>query len=62
MAAEYKLEWEYEILKEWSYIRIEKYQKRKENQLKTMEDEYLVLSAKIRFIIDVIEACKLLTI
>ena len=44
-----------EILKEWSYVRIEKYQARKDNQLKTMEDEYLILSAKIRFIIDVIE-------
>ena len=44
-----------EILKEWSYVRIEKYQARKANQLKTMEDEYLILSAKIRFIIDVIE-------
>jgi DNA topoisomerase-2 len=44
-----------EILKEWSYVRIEKYQARKDNQLKTMEDEYLILSAKIKFIIDVIE-------
>jgi len=44
-----------EILKEWSYVRIEKYQDRKNNQLKMMEDEYLILSAKIRFIIDVIE-------
>lgn len=43
-----------EILKEWSYIRVIKYQERKNNQLKTMEDEYLILSAKIRFIIDVI--------
>jgi len=44
-----------EILKEWSYIRIEKYQARKDNQLKTMENEFLILSAKIRFIIEVIE-------
>ncbi len=44
-----------EIIKEWSYIRIDKYQARKENQLKVMEDDYLILSAKIRFIIDVIE-------
>jgi len=44
-----------EIIKNWSYIRIEKYQERKENQLKVMESDYLILSAKIRFIIEVIE-------
>jgi len=44
-----------EILKEWSYTRIFKYQERKEKQLKNMELEYLILSGKIRFIIDVIE-------
>ena len=44
-----------EILKEWSYTRINKYQERKDNQLTRMEQEYLILSAKIRFIIDVIE-------
>jgi len=44
-----------EIIKNWSYIRIEKYQERKENQLKVMESNYLILSAKIRFIIEVIE-------
>ncbi len=44
-----------EILKEWSYTRIMKYEERKRHQLKVMEDEYLILSAKIRFIIDVIE-------
>ena len=44
-----------DVLKEWSHTRIYKYQERKESQLKGMEDEYLILSAKIRFIIDVIE-------
>jgi len=44
-----------DILKEWSYTRIYKYQERKEKQLKNMELEYLILSAKIRFILDVIE-------
>ena len=44
-----------EILKEWSYIRIQKYQERKNHQLKEMEDDYLILSAKIKFIIEVIE-------
>ena len=44
-----------EILKEWSYTRIYKYQERKNKQLEKMELEYLILSAKIKFIIDVIE-------
>lgn len=44
-----------EILKEWSYTRIEKYQDRKDYQIKDMEDDYLILSAKIKFIIEVIE-------
>ena len=42
------------IIKEWALVRIEKYQERKEYQLKMMEKEFLVLSAKIRFILDVI--------
>ena len=44
-----------DILKEWSYTRIYKYHERKEKQLEKMELEYLVSSAKIKFIIDVIE-------
>jgi len=44
-----------DILKEFAYTRIYKYQKRKEKQLEKMELEYLILSAKIKFIIDVIE-------
>jgi len=43
------------IVKEWYNTRIHKYYERKEKQLKIMEDEYNVLSAKIRFIIDIIE-------
>ena len=43
-----------DIIKEWSYIRIQKYKERKLNQIKIMEKEYLILSAKIRFILDVI--------
>ena len=42
------------IIKEWALVRIEKYQERKANQLKIMEKEFMVLSAKIRFILDVI--------
>jgi DNA topoisomerase-2 len=42
------------IVKEWYNTRIHKYYERKEKQLKIMEDEYNVLSAKIRFIIDII--------
>jgi DNA topoisomerase II len=44
-----------EIVKEWFYTRIYKYQERKENQISIMEKEYLILSSKIKFILDVIE-------
>jgi DNA topoisomerase-2 len=43
-----------EIIKEWSKTRILKYFERKEYQIKVLEKDYLLLSAKIRFIIDVI--------
>ena len=43
------------IIKEWSKVRIEKYYERKEYQVKKLEKDYSQLSAKIRFIIDVIE-------
>jgi DNA topoisomerase-2 len=44
-----------EILIEWFKIRIYKYHTRKEKQLKKMRDEFLIISNKIRFILDVIE-------
>jgi len=43
-----------EIIKEWSKTRILKYLERKAYQIKILEKDFLVLSAKIRFIIDVI--------
>jgi hypothetical protein len=43
-----------EIIKEWSKTRILKYFERKEYQIKVLEKDYLILSAKIRFILDVI--------
>jgi DNA topoisomerase-2 len=43
-----------EIIKEWSKTRVLKYIKRKSYQIKILEKDFLVLSAKIRFIIDVI--------
>ena len=43
------------IIKEWFKTRIHKYYERKEKQLSIMEEEYNLLSAKIRFIIDIIE-------
>ena len=43
-----------DIIKEWSKTRILKYFERKEYQIKILEKDYLLLSAKIRFIIDVI--------
>ena len=42
------------IVKEWSKVRIEKYYQRKSFQVKKLEKDYNILSAKIRFIIDVI--------
>jgi DNA topoisomerase-2 len=42
-------------LKEWAITRIEKYIERKNYQIKLLEKDYNILSAKIRFIIDVIE-------
>ena len=43
-----------EIIKEWSKTRVLKYFERKSYQIKILEKDFLVLSAKIRFIIDVI--------
>ena len=43
------------IIKEWSKVRIKKYFERKTYQVKKLEKDYNILSAKIRFIIDVIE-------
>lgn len=43
------------IIKEWSKVRIKKYFERKTFQVKKLEKDYNILSAKIRFIIDVIE-------
>ena len=44
-----------EIIKEWAKIRILKYLERKAYQIKILEKDFLVLSAKIRFILDVID-------
>jgi DNA topoisomerase-2 len=43
------------VIKEWYSTRIHKYYERKEKQLMIMEEEFNILSAKIRFIIDIIE-------
>ena len=43
-----------DIIKEWSKTRILKYFERKAYQIKILEKDFLLLSAKIRFIIDVI--------
>ena len=43
------------IVKEWSMTRIEKYDARKNYQIKILEKDYNILSTKIRFITDVIE-------
>ena len=43
-----------EIIKSWAEVRVRKYYERKLHQVKMLESEHLVLSAKIRFILDVI--------
>jgi DNA gyrase/topoisomerase IV subunit A len=43
-----------EIVYDWAKIRLETYQKRKKYQLRKMEADFKVLSAKVRFIQDVI--------
>ena len=42
------------IIKEWFQIRLNKYYERKTKQLEIMEDEFKLISAKIKFIIDII--------
>jgi DNA topoisomerase-2 len=43
-----------EIIKEWSVIRLHKYYERKERQLEILVEDYNIMSAKIRFITDII--------
>jgi len=43
------------IIKEWAVMRINKYNERKQYQIKMLEKDHNLLSSKIRFIIDVIE-------
>jgi DNA topoisomerase-2 len=43
-----------EIIKSWAEVRVRKYYERKLYQVKVLESEHLILSAKIRFILDVI--------
>jgi DNA topoisomerase-2 len=43
-----------DIIKSWAEVRIRKYYERKLHQVKVLESDHLVLSAKIRFILDVI--------
>jgi DNA topoisomerase-2 len=43
-----------EIIKEWTQTRLHKYYERKEKQLIILNEEYDIISAKIRFITDII--------
>jgi DNA topoisomerase-2 len=43
------------VIKDWAYIRISKYLERKRYQIKDMETEYTFLSAKVKYIQDVID-------
>lgn len=44
-----------EVAKAWACVRIMKYYERKQHQLKTMEHEYKLISAKVKFIQDIID-------
>jgi DNA topoisomerase-2 len=44
-----------EVIREWACIRIAKYRERKQYQLRVMEHDYKILSAKVRFIQDIID-------
>jgi DNA topoisomerase-2 len=44
----------HQIIREWSTVRLSTYLERKKHQLRRMEADYRVLSAKVRFIQDVI--------
>lgn len=43
-----------DIIKQWAHVRLDKYNERKAYQIKILENEYNLLSEKIRFIMDVI--------
>ena len=42
------------IIKEWSKVRLLKYYERKKHQLKVMHNKYTMLSAKVKFIQDIV--------
>lgn len=42
------------VLLEWAHVRLRKYMERKAHQLKKMEQEYTIISAKVRFIQEII--------
>jgi DNA topoisomerase-2 len=44
-----------EVIKDWAQIRLVKYYERKKHQLKSLEKQYTLLSAKVRFIQDIID-------
>ena len=44
-----------DIVQEWAKVRLQKYHERKKHQLRRMEADYKVISAKVRFIQDIID-------
>ena len=44
-----------EVLREWACTRLEKYLERKKYQLQQMENSYILISAKVRFIQEIID-------
>lgn len=44
-----------DVFREWACVRVAKYRERKHHQLKVMEHEFKIVSAKVRFIQDIID-------
>jgi DNA topoisomerase-2 len=44
-----------DVYREWACVRLIKYMERKHHQIKTMEHDYKILSAKVKFIQDIID-------
>jgi DNA gyrase/topoisomerase IV subunit B len=44
-----------EIVRDWAQVRLIKYYERKKHQLKALEKQYILISAKVRFIQDIID-------
>lgn len=44
-----------EVIKSWAKVRVKKYVERKQHMLRALDEDYKIVSAKVRFICDIIE-------